>query len=57
MRKFKVRSQTDRTIIYEVTEFEDGIMMCSCPIFNKKLVNRMQDCKHIKLVKQNLINK
>ena len=53
IKTIKVRSQTDKNIIYDVRFYEDGSATCSCPAFwfsgHKKGLGQ---CKHISVAKK-----
>ena len=55
---FKIRSQSDKNIIYDVRFFKDGSADCSCPFFWHRGYRRgLGQCKHIDYLREKYFNK
>jgi hypothetical protein len=46
IKRYKVRSQTDKKTIYEVEVYSDGVIMCNCPNYLMRHERKLTDCKH-----------
>ena len=55
---FKVRSQTNKNIVYDVNFYEDGSAVCDCKYYQFRGYKRgLGQCKHIDFLRKKYFNK